>query len=415
MKKVIAGILIVILCVPLFCVNFSAATQSINIPYAETAPVIDGDGNDEIWKSAYKETLNPTVAAKAGNYVQERNNTTNAATADINVLWNEKGLYFKWVVVDPTQSFALDLPSPGLNAMDGIQVVIDPFYKRFASVKNCAFCFTFVPYTCPRGSGVGQVPTGECSWYEHWQWVGINETIGVKMKASLDKENDNNDDGLDQIILVHGYTIEAFLPVEALAINGTSPTFKASTNIGIGFMLMDYLYNHEKFLAAKGAVGGAEASQEVYNFCMDYSSSKKDVGKPAKYMTAVLVKGEVPTAPVTPFDALQTSIKQSDEYIAKKDQYTQASIAALQSVLDEAKKLTNSASDAECTAMQEKLGAAASGLVLLADDTLENQIKIAESIVSQYESETPPYPASLWDAFISAFKSAKDLVAKPAE
>ena len=44
---------------------------------------------------------------------------------------------------------------------------------------------------------------------------------------------------------------------------------------------------------------------------------------------------------------------------------------------------------------------------------MENQIKIAESIVSQYESETPPYPASLWDAFISAFKSAKDLVAKP--
>ncbi|PWM45583.1 MAG: hypothetical protein DBX47_04065 [Clostridiales bacterium] len=413
MKKFMVIFLAVIMLVPTLAVATPAATDTIQIPYATTAPSIDGKGSDDAWGKAYKTTLNPSTAAKAGTYVQEKGNTSGAATADIAVLWNEKGLYFKWDVKDPTQSFALDLPTTGLNAMDGVQVVIDPFYKRFSSVKNCAFCFTFVPYTCPRGSGVGQVPTGDASWYEHWQWVGLDSSTGIQLATTLDSRDDDVDDGVDRVKLVSGYTIEVFIPVGALNLNGKDPSFKEKTNIGIGFMLMDYLYDHAKFEAAGGAEGGgAEASQVVYNFCMDFSNSKKDIGKPAKYNTAVLVKEIGDSGNIgTPYDALQNAIKLAEEYIAQKDKYTDSSIAALQAVIDEAKKLTSSASEAECTAAQTKIGTATNGLVLKENDTLKNQIEIAESIVNNNGTDNP-YTAESWKVFTDALAAAKALIAK---
>ena len=411
MKKFIVVLLAIIMMVPAFALAANAATDTIQIPYASKAPSIDGKGNDEAWESAYKTTLNPKTAMAEGHYVEEKGNTSDAATADIAVLWNEKGLYLKWVVVDPTQSFALDLPNNQLNSMDGVQLVIDPFNKRFATIKNCAFCFTFVPYTCPRGSGNGQVPTGEASWYEHWQWVGMNNSLGLQFAVTLDSRPDDDNDGLDREILVSGYTVEVFLPVEALNLNGKNPTFEENTNIGIGFMLIDYLYDHEKFEAAGK---DPEAGQVIYNFSIDFGTSKNDIGKPSKYNTAVLVK-EISEEPVaqTPYESLQNSIKLAEEYIAEQDKYTETSIAALQAAIDEAKSLTESASEAECLAAQEKLGMATNGLVLKADDTLANQIKLAESIVDQCESTGENnYTEESWKAFIDALEAAKAIAAQ---
>ena len=414
MKKIIAGMLSVIICFSLLAVNASASTDKIMIPYAITAPNIDGNGNDDIWKDAYKETLNPLVAAKAGNFVQEKGNTSGAASADISVLWNEKGLYFKFVVDDPTQSFALDLPNNQLNSMDGVQFVIDPLYKRFSSVNNCAFCFTFVPYTCPRESGVGQVPTGPCSWFEHWQWVGITSSIGVEMACKLVSRPDDNNDGLDQVILVSGYTIEAFIPVEALNLNEKIPQFKEHTVIGIGFMLLDYLYDDEKFKDNGGFEnGGTDSFQVIYNFCMDFSSTKSDLGRPARYNTAVLVKNnDLPLPSNIPYDALKNAIQLAEDYIKNKDKYTDASITVLQAAIDDAKKLTENATEEDCTNAQEKMGIATNGLLLKSENTLANQVRRAQFLVNQYVTETPPYTVESWKIFTDALAAAKAILNK---
>ncbi|PWM43851.1 MAG: hypothetical protein DBX47_06525 [Clostridiales bacterium] len=360
MKKFMSAILSVVLCIPIMAVGFSAEEEIIEIPYSIKAPRIDGVGDDSVWKNAYTETLNPTEALKKGNYVQEPNNLEGAASANISILWNEQGLYFKWVVVDPTQSFALDLPSPGLNAMDGVQIVLDPFNKRLATVKNCAFCFTFVPYTCPRGSGVGQVPTGECSWYEHWQWVGMYDSLGLQMATSLVSKPDDNDDGVDQVLLISGYTIEAFIPVAALALNNIVPEFKENTEIGIGLMLMDYVYDHQKFIEAGGAEGaGAEFSQVYYNFCLDFSNNRKDIGKPQSFNTARLIIDEAGA-----FDLLTQAINKAQPFSKKTYLYTDKSLSDLNAVIIEAKKLTTDSTKLECMSKTQALEDALNTLVL---------------------------------------------------
>ena len=67
--------------------------------------------------------------------------------ATVKLLWSDDkthgGLYISWHVTDETQSFALDKDSPAPNAMDSVQLVIDPMYQRRAKARDSAMIYTF--------------------------------------------------------------------------------------------------------------------------------------------------------------------------------------------------------------------------------------------------------------------------------
>ena len=221
-----------------------------------------GKGNDEAWKNSFELTLNPSQALKNGGFVLNRNTTSGVATAKINGVWGDKGLYFKWVVDDPTFGWVTDIQSKFFNNMDGVQLFIDPFNRGSKSYKGNSFCFDFVGFTSQ--SGVGQVPVHKPSWAEHWQWDGNNAYADVQIASTIVTEKDTSE--YNRIEIVKSYTIEVFLPWKSLNINaktiedqGIKPN---ETTIGIGFALIDYRWD-----AANFNKDNIDKSQIVVNFC----------------------------------------------------------------------------------------------------------------------------------------------------
>lgn len=296
MRKTAAFIICTAIVFSLLASGASAAKSNVYYcPKAETIPTIDGNITEKEWKGALTIELD-SLNAKASNGWAMNPFGSSDAKATVRVLWSDDktrgGLYISWSVTDETQSFALDKDSPYPNAMDSVQLVIDPMYQRRAKARDSVMIYTFDPYTSRSGNGFEVYPEDGATWYEHIYWVGRNESLGVRVSSKLNAEKD--EDG-GRRWLVKGYDIEAYLPWKALAILTGRPEAKIGTKIGIGFLLVDYDFNYSEYISdyKKDALKDTSEYQTLVNVTTDFSNGTRTTNEnicayPRNYNTLIL-------------------------------------------------------------------------------------------------------------------------------
>lgn len=413
MKKTILSLVMVVAVVfSMFTFVFAseAATPSYNIPLATTAPKVDGSANDAAWKKALTIDLSPSAVKKNGGWAQS---SSNGATGTVKVVWTEGnggGFYFLWEIKDSTQSFAFPVAANVINAMDCVQVCFDPMNARKAKLtgKECQV-YSFAPYTARSGNGFKIFPEDGPTWFEHYCWVAMNKSTGVKLAAKLQGKKDPSNDDRNRGFLVTGYTLEAFVPFKALKVNAGQIEGKVGTALGIGFLLVDYDFEFTKFVSDKAPTAQAEKYQKLLNLSSTYTNgsgtNRNNIcTKPKKYNTAYLAdaEGKLPDNVETtnpdnqdenPTTAAIDDSEKLSEIIAKIEAtdlslYTQESVKTLSAALEEAKKFKDDDTSDEAKAAKEVLIAAYMGLVLNEEpsNTTEDPTKTTPTATT---AETP--------------------------
>ena len=362
-------------------IGSSAAKSNIYYcPKAEKLPTIDGKISEDEWKNALTVELD-SLNAKASNGWASNPSGTDDAKATVRILWSDDskygGLYISWHVTDITQSFALDKISSSLNSMDCVQIVIDPMYQRRAKVRDSAMIYTFVPYLSRSGNGA--------TWYEHIYWVGRNESLGVRVESNLDAVEDTE---TDRKWLVSGYDIEAYLPWKALTVLTGTPEAKVGTQMGIGFLLIDYTFDYENYSAdyKNGTLKDVPNYQKLVNMTTDFSNGTRTTQEnicayPRNYNTLVL----------TDFNAQTTSVNNPDT-ADKPDDVTANESESLEEILkkdaafEEAKSFINGESKKSEDEIKNDLIAAIEGLKLRYDlDSSSEESEAAQDIAKLTE------------------------------
>lgn len=256
MKKTLISLALVVVLMLSLCVFAQAAPKTGNqyyIPQVDSAPNIDGKGNDSAWKNAFIIEVNPGSLIKNGGWAEKPK--ANSAKGTLKVVWSEKGskgagLYFMWDIKDSTQSFAYPYGDANINAMDCVQVLIDPMYQRRGKLTgDTCQVYTFAPYTSRAGNGFAIYPEDSkkgSTWYEHFSWVGMNNSIGVKAMTVLDAKKDTVHTENNRNYLVSGYHIEAYIPFSAMSVKNGSPKGEVGTKLGIGFLFVDYDWDYDR-------------------------------------------------------------------------------------------------------------------------------------------------------------------------
>ena len=274
------------------------------IPYAQPAdiPTIDGKltSGDE-WENALKITIDKNTDGASTSDI-DGTGTTEASTSsasldayvlysatldgfesDDDIIWNYipgddpiGGLYFRFDVKDTTQAFAAGENGLGLlnlNATDCVQVALngDVDNASSSSLTGKEWLYTFSGYTAG-APGVGEVPSGNGAWYEHWATGGGNAQTqsgyNIQIKTSIDVDFDpayplpegdlstddpgykewkkQRDDAFEHITNYRGYTIEAFIEWEAFNMGeGLFVLPIEGQKLGMGLILLNYMYDWE--------------------------------------------------------------------------------------------------------------------------------------------------------------------------
>ena len=382
-KSILSMMMALAIMLSLFSITTFAATttgengtKNYELPLTSTVPTLDGDLSDATWSG---ETLTIQLNLKdcVANGGYAKNPTTSGASGELKAVWSnaegKEGLYFAWHVKDETQSWAADINGIAFNAMDAVQVVIDPLYKRRTSKSDCAMCFTFTAYASMSGNGM--CPTESGRWYEYWMWESAYEGSGVQMGSATNKREDTiKENGIDRKYLLDEYWIEAYLPASALNVNGQEPEFKVGTKMGIGFTLIDYDWISEGFVINETDIA---ETQQLINLFADFGGGKDRFNYPKYYNTITLVEklGQAPTeepgtetpgvedgndvSSITFADSAEAySALQSELEIATKissdtayeKYYAADSIASLETAAQAAQKLTETNTLEELTA-----------------------------------------------------------------
>lgn len=410
MKKFITAALVILL-LSAFVPPLSAQKQNYTVPRTQTVPIIDGKGTDNAWQGAKVTVkLQKTSCLQNGGYVLNLNSTeADDAYGTVDVLWSDakgkEGLYLKWEVVDYTQSYAVDPDKDPLDAMDSVQIVLDPLYKQSPTIQNTALCFTFVPYAAKDGSGI--VIQEKAYWEESW---GQSESSRkIQAVSSCNKAVDPTTNRQ----MVQGYTIEAYIPTQILSIGGYEPSLKVGAKIGIGFALIDYQFDFHTYDPKN-----PENSVQLANIIADFGDGADGFNTPSKYNLLVLAdengntqgqEDEPNDPPVSENTGeilfeLRKSIVTAQNILNNENTasyYTEKSLTALESALKQAEKVSISNSKTEITNAKKALDNAYAALET--KESLKDLLSRADTLVQE------DYTQDSWENFVRAKTTAKNI------
>lgn len=410
MRKISAFIICAATVLSLFAFGSSAAKSNVYYcPKAKTVPTIDGNITESEWNDALTIELD-SLNAKAANGWAMNPFGASDAKATVKLLWSDDkthgGLYISWHVTDETQSFALDKDAPAPNAMDSVQLVIDPMYQRRAKARDSAMIYTFAPYVSRVGNGFSVYPEDGATWYEHIYWVGRNESLGVRVASKLDATEDEE---TNRRWIIKGYDIEAYLPWKALTVLTGRPEAKIGTKMGIGFLLVDYDFDYAAYTEDYDNKRLKDVSeyQEIVNVTTDFSNGTRTTNEnicayPRNYNTIILADFSGATTSETddnstekPDDVVATPNETLEEILKKDDQlnsadYTPETRKIYSKAFQEAKDYINEKSSKTEEEVKDALIAAIRGLKLSYDldsssqqtDTTDEMAKLTELINS---------------------------------
>ena len=410
MRKISAFVICAATVLSLFAFGSSAAKSNVYYcPKAKTVPTIDGNITESEWNDALTIELD-SLNAKAANGWAMNPFGASDAKATVKLLWSDDkthgGLYISWHVTDETQSFALDKDSPAPNAMDSVQLVIDPMYQRRAKARDSAMIYTFAPYVSRVGNGFSVYPEDGATWYEHIYWVGRNESLGVRVASKLDATEDEE---TNRRWIIKGYDIEAYLPWKALTVLTVRPEAKIGTKMGIGFLLVDYDFDYAAYTEDYDNKRLKDVSeyQEIVNVTTDFSNGTRTTNEnicayPRNYNTIILADFSGATTSETddnstekPDDVVATPNETLEEILKKDDQlnsadYTPETWEIYSKACQEAKDYINEKSSKTEEEVKDALIAAIRGLKLSYDldsssqqtDTTDEMAKLTELINS---------------------------------
>lgn len=410
MKRFITTALVILL-ISAFAPALSAQKQNYTVPRTQTVPVIDGKGTDEAWQGAKMTVkLQKTSCIQNGGYVLNTNSTeADDASGTVDVLWSDikgkEGLYLKWEIVDHTQSYAVDPDKDPLDAMDSVQIVLDPLYKQSPTIQNTALCFTFVPYIAKGQNGL--TIQEKASWEESW---GQSESSRkIQVASSCNKATDPTTSQQR----VQSYIIEAYIPTQILSIGGYEPTLKVGAKMGIGFALIDYQFDFHTYDQKN-----PENSAQLTNIIADFGDGTDGFNTPAKYNLLVLAdeNGNTQGQEDEPNDApisentgeilfeLRKSIVTAQNILNNENTasyYTEKSLTALENALKQAEKITISNSESEITNAKKALDNAYAALET--KESLKDLLSRAETLVQE------DYTQDSWENFVRAKTTAKNI------
>ena len=410
MRKISAFIICAATVLSLFAFGSSAAKSNVYYcPKAKTVPTIDGNITESEWNDALTIELD-SLNAKAANGWAMNPFGASDAKATVKLLWSDEkthgGLYISWHVKDETPSFALDKDAPAPNAMDSVQLVIDPMYQRRAKARDSAMIYTFAPYVSRVGNGFSVYPEDGATWYEHIYWVGRNESLGVRVASKLDATEDEE---TNRRWIIKGYDIEAYLPWKALTVLTGRPEAKIGTKMGIGFLLVDYDFDYAAYTEDYDNKRLKDVSeyQEIVNVTTDFSNGTRTTNEnicayPRNYNTIILADFSGATTSETddnstekPDDVVATPNETLEEILKKDDQlnsadYTPETWKIYSKAFQEAKDYINEKSSKTEEEVKDALIAAIRGLKLSYDldsssqqtDTTDEMAKLTELINS---------------------------------
>ncbi|PWM46167.1 MAG: hypothetical protein DBX47_02755, partial [Clostridiales bacterium] len=193
---------------------------NIIIPYAKTAPTLDGVAATGEWADAVTISLtheNATWVTKNSKYANPIYNSkaliksTAYASGTFSYMWRDEGLYLKIAVNDPTPTWTPDYIATN-NGTDCVQVVMDPTGEDLGSGKAC---LTFSPNSTYSGNGNSTVCLPGDPLYPDkpfWSCLGSGYCPDWN---STDKDNDGNTI----------YPTQALIPMasKCVRINAASP------------------------------------------------------------------------------------------------------------------------------------------------------------------------------------------------
>ena len=399
MRKISAFIICAATVLSLFAFGSSAAKSNVYYcPKAKTVPTIDGNITESEWNDALTIELDSLNAKAANGWAMNPFGASDDKT--------HGGLYISWHVTDETQSFALDKDAPAPNAMDSVQLVIDPMYQRRAKARDSAMIYTFAPYVSRVGNGFSVYPEDGATWYEHIYWVGRNESLGVRVASKLDATEDEE---TNRRWIIKGYDIEAYLPWKALTVLTGRPEAKIGTKMGIGFLLVDYDFDYAAYTEDYDNKRLKDVSeyQEIVNVTTDFSNGTRTTNEnicayPRNYNTIILADFSGATTSETddnstekPDDVVATPNETLEEILKKDDQlnnadYTPETWEIYSKAFQEAKDYINGKSSKTGEEVKDALIAAIRGLKLRYDldsssqqtDTTDEMAKLTELINS---------------------------------
>lgn len=229
-----------------------AESDTYIIPYRNQPPVIDGLGDDAAWEGAELFVLDESRTG-----ISRLTSAQDCSSTKISAIWSDhssgKGLYFKFETTDSTFCYVMDAVSSSLNAMDCVQILIDPLNKKLTD-RSTSFCFTFTPYSSFVGNG--QFASGSAQWWEYWQWESgscIETTsavtdVMVACNPTSFYDDPNPDPYQNRDLIIESYLMEVFIPWNNMDISGEQVGDAAhdivpgKTEFGLSFALVDYQY-----------------------------------------------------------------------------------------------------------------------------------------------------------------------------
>ncbi len=218
MKKLLAS-LMALTTVSSLAVGVSAAAstnEEFTIPFASTAPVIDGVIDEGEWDNALVRELD------ASNVDEPTKIGTKFEGATFHWMWDDAGIYFAAEVTDTTP-MAEPYKEPGVgsyNAKDAVQVCIygDPTATG-SSVKTLLF-YSFAPTST----------TGEALIGEHFCYG--NGSTGADVPAGEGDVAATYNKG-------KGFVVEGFIAKEGLAKTEPSIEFGDGTSLPLANIVLD--------------------------------------------------------------------------------------------------------------------------------------------------------------------------------
>ena len=195
---------------------FAAASQkeSFDIPYAVTAPTIDGKKGSGEWDNALVRTLT------ASNVDEPTKTGAKTEGATFSWMWDDKGVYFLAEVNDTTpMSGAHKTGNGSYNAKDGIQFCIYGNNTVSGNANGTLLFYSVVPKTSDGTPAIG----------EHFCYG--NGSAGKDVPASDAQIAAEYTDG--------GYVLEGFIAKESLTKPNPAVDFKAGGSFALGNIIMD--------------------------------------------------------------------------------------------------------------------------------------------------------------------------------
>jgi len=216
MKKI--SIILAALCIfSAVTVASSAAAskkEEFVIPYAVTAPTIDGEIGDGEWDNALVRDLT------AADVDEPTNKGAKFEGATFYWMWDEEGLYFLAEVNDKTPMKTPFAPGSGsYNAKDGVQISIYGDDKTTGSTAGTLLFYSFAP-TSTDGSAL----------------IGEHFCYGT---GSAGKDVPASEGDVAATYGKTGYVIEGFIAKEGLAKPKPAVDFKAGASIPLANIVLD--------------------------------------------------------------------------------------------------------------------------------------------------------------------------------